>query len=31
LRWFGNMYNTLTQCCVDGNVVTPGGGGPLTC
>merc|ERR1712127_353203 len=31
LRWYGNMYNMLTQCCVDGDVVTPGGGGPLTC
>jgi hypothetical protein len=31
LRWYGNMYNTLTQCCVDGAVTTPGGGGALTC
>jgi len=29
--WFGNMFNTLTQCCKDGVVVTPGDGQGQTC
>jgi len=31
LRWYGKMYSHLTQCCVDGAVVTPGLGGATTC